>query len=94
MATLMQKDVLVEFIAGTQALIFRVSSNPKYENFNFDNGIYELPDDYRSLGKLKRDIYSLEPSEIDFKSLSNQIKVTKDRFSLIEKELMERENEH
>jgi len=92
MATLMQKDILIEYIAGAQALIFRVASNPKYQDFNFDNGIYELPDDYRSLGKLKRDIYSIDPSEVDFKSLSNQIKLTKDKFSLIENKILNKIN--
>lgn len=94
MATLMQKDVLIELIAATQALIFRVSSNPNDKNFNFDNGVYQLPDEYHFLGSLKRDIYSLDPSEIDFTSLSTQIKATKDQFSQIEKELMEIDNGH
>lgn len=61
MCTLMQKDVLIELIASTQADLSKILDLP-------------LNEDQLFLSRLRGEIYRSEPEKIDFDSVSNQVK--------------------
>lgn len=61
MCTLMQKDVLIELIASTQADLSKVLDLP-------------LNEDQLFLSRLRGEIYRSEPEKIDFDSVSNRVK--------------------
>ena len=61
MCTLMQKDVLIELIASTQADLSKILELP-------------LNEDQLFLSRLRGQVYRTEPEEIDFELLSSQVK--------------------
>lgn len=61
MCTLMQKDVLIELIASTQADLSKVLELP-------------LNEDQLFLSRLRGEVYRSEPEKIDFDVVSNQVK--------------------
>jgi hypothetical protein len=58
MATLMQKDAVVEMLASTMAQIMR------YEDINGENE--DSLNDWKSVSTLKRSLYSTNHNDIDF----------------------------
>ncbi len=67
MCTLMQKDVLIELIATTQADLSKRLELP-------------LNDDQIYLSRLRSEIYRSEPDALDFQQLSTQVKQISDKY--------------
>lgn len=62
MCTLMEKDVLIELVAGTLATLGLRVVNPTDGN-----------DEQKTLGKLRNYLYSIHPEEINFKEVLTEI---------------------
>lgn len=70
MATLMEKDALIEFVAGAKAvLLYRVPFDEVEEN-----------KDLRALGSLRNKIYRSDEAELDFDEIAKQVREIKSRY--------------
>lgn len=70
MATLMEKDVLIEVVAGANAvLLYRLSDEEIESN-----------EDLMVLGELRRKIYSSSPEELDFDGIVKEVKNIKQQY--------------
>lgn len=67
MCTLMQKDVLIELIAATQADLSRHLDLP-------------LNDDQHYLSCLRSEVYRTDPEQLDFDALSVKIKSVAEKY--------------
>ena len=69
MATIMQKDVLIEVVANTQAIISKRTPPNKPRN-----------DDQRFLSNLRDELYSTAPDKIDYQKTLDDVKNIKDKY--------------
>ena len=69
MATIMQKDVLIEVVANTQAIISKRTPSNKPRN-----------DDQRFLSNLRDELYSTSPDKIDYQKTLDDVKNIKDKY--------------
>lgn len=69
MATIIQKDVLIELVANTQAIISKRTPPNKPRN-----------DDQRFLSNLRDELYSTSPDKIDYQKTLDDVKNIKDKY--------------
>lgn len=72
MCTLMQKDVLIELVANTQAVLAKRLSLP-------------LNEDQKWLAKLRQDIYGTSHTELDYEFLVNKISDISNKYKQLPK---------
>lgn len=69
MATIMQKDVLIEVVANTQATISKRTAPNTPRN-----------EDQRFLSNLRDELYSTAPDKIDYQKTLDDVKNIKDKY--------------
>ena len=69
MATIMQKDVLIEVVAYTQAIIIKRTAHNAPRN-----------EDQRFLSNLRDYLYSTAPDKIDYQKTLDDVKNIKDKY--------------
>lgn len=71
MATIMEKDVLIEVVASSLALISRKLNNQEYLNNN---------EDCNKLIEIRNYLYSTLPHEINYEKILNECKFIQNKY--------------